>query len=82
LRVACFVPSDRDIIPGYVERLDRVMTEVQRFYREGMDAAGYGALTFALDRDAQGKLRVPVVRGKLPMRQVGAGFGALIRNTR
>jgi hypothetical protein len=36
IRIAYFVPSDRQPIDGYVERLDRVMTEVQQFYRRGM----------------------------------------------
>jgi len=42
IRVAYFVPSDREPLPGHQERLDRVMTEVQRFYRDGMASAGYG----------------------------------------
>ena len=58
VRIAYFVPSDRQPIDGYVERLDRVMTEVQRFYREGMQAAGYGPKTFRLDRDSRARLRV------------------------
>src|ERR1039458_9138812 len=64
LLIAYFVPSDRTPIPGYVDRLDRVMTEVRGFYRRGMEAAGYGPMTFDLARDKEGKLSVYVVRGK------------------
>jgi hypothetical protein len=35
VHVAYFVPRDRKPIPGYVDRLGRVMGEVQRFYRDG-----------------------------------------------
>lgn len=62
IRIVCFVPDDRQPIDGYVERLDRVMTEVQRFYRKGMEVAGYGPRTFQLDRDQHGRLRVDLVR--------------------
>src|SRR5438445_701049 len=71
LLVAYFVPSDRLAIPGYVERLDGVLTEVQRFYREGMKAAGYGSLTFDLARDKEGKLEVHTIQGKHPMHDYG-----------
>ena len=71
LLIAYFVPSDRTPIPGYVDRLDRVMTEVQEFYRKGMEAAGYGPMTFDLAREQGGKLEVHLVRGKHPMRTYG-----------
>ncbi len=71
VRLACFIPKDRELIPGHVERIDRVMSEVQRFYREGMAANGYGPLTFALDRERDGRLRVLEVRGREPM----SGYG-------
>ena len=64
---------------GHVERFDRVLTEVQRFYREGMAAAGYGPMTFRLDRDEAGVLRVHVVRGRRPMRSYGRGASGAIR---
>jgi hypothetical protein len=79
LRIAYFVPADRQPIEGYVERLDRVMTEVQRFYREGMRAAGYGPMTFGLDRDSQGRLRVDLIRGRHPMQVYGRDAAGAIR---
>jgi hypothetical protein len=79
IRIAYFVPSDRQPIDGYVERLDRVMTEVQRFYREGMEAAGYGLKTFRLDRDEHGRLRVDLVRGQHPMHDYGRNDAHKVR---
>jgi hypothetical protein len=79
VRVAYFVPSDREPIGGYVERFDRVLTEVQRFYRDGMAAAGYGPMTFRLDRDEAGKPRVHVVRGRQLMRSYGRSASGAVR---
>ncbi len=67
VRIAYFVPRDREPIPGYPQRVDRVMQEVQRFYREGMNAAGYGPMTFALERSSDAALVVHLVQGKEPM---------------
>ncbi len=79
IRIAYFVPSDRQPIDGYLERLDRVMTEVQRFYRDGMEAAGYGPKTFRLDRDEHGRLCVDLVRGHSPMRDYGRDAAHKVR---
>ena len=62
--VVYFVPDGMEPHDGYVDRLDRVMTEVQNFYREGMKSHGYGEKTFSLQRDEQGKLVVHRVDGK------------------
>ena len=78
--VAYFVTSDRKPIPGYVERFDRVMTEVQRFYREGMKANGYGPMTFRLGRTDKGELRVHVVQARKPMKAYGRNASAAVRN--
>lgn len=71
LRIAYFVPKDRTPIPGYPERLDRAVTEVQQFYRKGMEENGHGPLTFTPDRNEDGSLRIHVVQGRLPMREYG-----------
>ncbi len=63
LQVVYFTPADREPLPAYVERLDRVMTEVQRFYAEGMAMHGFGPRTFPLERDASGRLVVHLVKG-------------------
>lgn len=71
VRIAYFVPSDRQPLRDHQQRLDRVMTEVQRFYREGMKAAGYGEKTFALERDDQNKLVVHLVQAARPTETYG-----------
>ena len=80
LLIAYFVPSDRVAIPGYVERIDRLMQEVQRFYREGMATNGYGPLTFSLDREEDGKLKIWKVQGKEPMLTYGRNSSGAVRN--
>jgi hypothetical protein len=56
------------------------MTEVQRFYGDGMEAAGYGRKTFRLDRDSQGGLRADLVHGRHPMRTYGRNAGGAVRD--
>ena len=69
LRVVYFVPSDRKPEPDHLVRLDRILTEIQRFYREGMQQNGYGEMTFEIDRDANKTLRVDTIQGSEPMRE-------------
>jgi hypothetical protein len=66
LRVAYFVPADREPEPNYLARLDRVMTSIQTFYRNGMRANGYGPMTFRLDRTPDNQLNIIMVQGKEP----------------
>lgn len=80
LRVVYFIPTDREPIPDRVERLDRVLTEVQRFYREGMEQDGYGPMTFELDREPDGRLRLLEVRAKEPMRAYGRDASGKVRD--
>lgn len=80
LRVVYFVPSDRKPEPDRVEGLDRVMTEVQRFFRNGMGQNAYGAVTFELERDAAGRLRLYEVVGKEAMRAYGRNASDKVRD--
>lgn len=68
LRVVYFVPSDRQPEPDHLARLDRTLSEIQRFFREGMKQNGYGEMAFEIDRDANKALRVHTVQGSEPMR--------------
>ena len=80
LRVAYFIPSDRAAAADYIKRLDGVLTEVQRFYREGMRQNGHGPLTFVPDREASsGRLRIFIVRGQEPMRSYGRNDSDKVR---
>jgi len=64
LRVIYFVTRDRQPCRDYEMRLDRVMREVQRFYRDGMKADGFGEKTFALETDSHGRLRIHLVSAR------------------
>jgi hypothetical protein len=61
--VVYFNPADREPLPGYQERIDRIMTEIQTWYREQMKRNGFGPLTFPLERDENGRLVIHVVKG-------------------
>jgi hypothetical protein len=79
LRVVYFTPNDREPIPGYVERLDKVLEHIREFFRDGMAAAGYGEPTFDLDRKEDGSLRVFVVRGEHPTEKYGRQSGWIVQ---
>lgn len=63
VHIVYFNPADRECLPGYAERIDRVMTEVQAWYRDEMERNGFGPMTFPLERDGDGRLVIHVVRG-------------------
>ncbi len=66
LHVVYFTPADREPDAKYEQRLEAILTDIQAFYRDGMDRLGFGPKTFPLDRDAQGKLVIHLVKGKEP----------------
>ncbi len=63
VHIVYFNPADRECLPGYHERIDRIMTDVQAWYRDEMQRNGFGPLTFPLERDQDGKLVIHVVKG-------------------
>ncbi|WP_162656009.1 NPCBM/NEW2 domain-containing protein [Tuwongella immobilis] len=79
VRIVYFVPTDRKPEPDYQARIDRMMTHVQAFYRNGMNQNGYGQRTFELDRDAKGALRIHSVQAKGPMRNYGRNDASKVR---
>jgi len=66
LHLVYFTPAGRDPEPRYRERLEAIMEDIRAFYREGMMRSGFGPETFPLERDAQGKLVIYLVKGKDP----------------
>lgn len=80
LHVVYWTPSDRDPLPQYRERLDRVLTDIQSFYRSEMNRNGFGECTFSLDKENDGILRVHVVRGAAPYSRYNVESGYKIRN--
>ena len=79
LRIAYFIPRDRQPCADYTNRLDAVVRDVQELYRTGMEANGHGPLCFTPDRTADGRLRFFVVRGKQPMREYGRNDAGKVR---
>ncbi len=61
--VVCFVPSDMSPYPETRYRLDRVMNDLQNFYRKNMTRQGFGSKTFDLERAEDGLLKVHFVYG-------------------
>jgi len=81
LHTAYFNPAGREPAAAYAARIDRIMTDIQSFYRDEMKRNGYGSLTFALPRDAKGQLVIHLVQGDKPYsRDKGPDFGE-VRNT-
>ncbi len=64
LRVVYFSPADKTPEPDRHERLGRTLKQIQEFYRQGMEANGYGPKTFALEWDEPDKLKLYEVQGK------------------
>lgn len=65
LRVVYFHPHDREPLPDYAERLDRVMTDISAFYRDGMRRFGLESAGLPLERE-NGHLKLHLVRGQHP----------------
>ena len=63
LRVVYFHPSDQQPYAGFQERIQRIMEDVQDFYRSGMKRNGFGEIVFPLEM-SRGKLKIHVVQGK------------------
>ena len=63
LAVISWRTKDRDFAAGHRERLDRILTHIQDFYRAEMERHGLGPRTIRLDRDRDGGLVVHEVVG-------------------
>ena len=61
LHVVLFTPKDREPESNYQERLTAILQDIRLFYRDGMEKAGFGPETFALDQD-NGKVAIHVVK--------------------
>ena len=64
LRVVYFIPAGAKPLPGYAERLGRVMDDVDGFFREGLRRFGLEASGIPVEREG-GKLAIHLVQGKL-----------------
>ena len=58
VRLIYFRPSDRPYEEQTVEQFKEMVLQSQAFFAEQMEGQGYGPLTFAVERDAEGELVV------------------------
>lgn len=65
LRVVYFVPKDREPLNNYQQRLDRIINDIDEYYRAELRRFGVDSLGVPFERK-DGKLIVHLVRGKLP----------------
>ncbi|HEY1108932.1 MAG TPA: hypothetical protein VGE76_09875, partial [Opitutaceae bacterium] len=65
LRVVYFHPSDREPLADYAARLDRILTDISEFYRDGLRRFGMPSDGLPLERK-DGRLVIHLVRGKRP----------------
>lgn len=72
---AYFVPSDCEPYPDRAERLYRVMSRVQNFYRQEMERNGFGPSTFALETETpeNGAPRLKLHEVRAPKTQLEYG---------
>ncbi len=71
LKCVYFVPSDCQPYPDRAARLYRVMKYVQDFYRSEMERNGFGPMTFGLEEDNPGELKLYEVQA--PKEQAAYG---------
>jgi len=67
LHVVYYCPHGLEPAKDFQGRLDRIMTDIQAFYREEMRKNGYGPVTFPLMRDAEGKLKIHIINADEPL---------------
>jgi hypothetical protein len=79
LHVIAWRANDRDFPANQRERLDRMMTDIQGFYRREMEHHGFGPRSIRLDRDPQGSLIVHEVTGEAAWADYEGGDGSRIR---
>ena len=80
LKCVYFVPSDCEPIPDRAERLFRVMTRVQDFYRREMERNGFGPISFELEEEPQGKLKLYEVRAPKKQEEYGRNSAWQVRD--
>ncbi len=80
VKIVYFIPSDCKPFEDRQERLGRVMTHVQDFYRRGMEANGYGPMTFALEWESPKKLKLYEVQGKKRQSEYGRNDAGTVRD--
>ncbi len=79
LHVISWRTQDRDFPTGHRERLDRILTHIERFYADEMERLGLGRRSIRPARDKQGRLVVHEVVGEGRSADYGKPDGDRIR---
>ncbi len=64
LTVAYVTPADLEPLPEHRARIDRVMKDIQAYYRDEMTYNGFGPLTFDLELDNKGMVVIHEAKGR------------------
>ena len=64
VRIVYFTPRGRNPQPGIWEKLDTLISDVQRFYADQMKINGFGRKTFTYETDENGSLHAYHVEGQ------------------
>lgn len=80
LHVVLWTPSDRDPAPRHRERLSAILHDIRDFYAREMKRIGFGPRTLRLDHDADGLVRIHLVKGANPYTHYKTESGGEIRN--
>jgi hypothetical protein len=66
VRLIYFVPTDREVKPGYQKKTEVLMRVVADIYRREMKANGQSTRGLDFEFDEEGRLKVHLVKGKNP----------------
>ena len=77
IRLVYFHPSNRDPLPGWRERLNRVVSDIDQFYREGFQRFDIDA-RLPFDRNDASRYKFHLVEGKHPAEHYSYQSGAEI----
>jgi hypothetical protein len=78
LRVVYFHPADLSPQKDYQARIQRIMLDIQTFYRDEMERNGFGPVTYPLEIE-NGQLHIHVVRGREPASAYSYRSGGKVR---
>lgn len=79
LHVVLWTPKDREPAPRYRERLSAIFEETRAFYAREMERNGLGPRTIRLAKEADGLLKIHLVRGEEPYANYEGESGGKIR---
>ncbi|HVJ85367.1 MAG TPA: NPCBM/NEW2 domain-containing protein [Caulifigura sp.] len=77
--ITYFTPADCEPAPQYRERLSRVLFDVQKFYLDEMRRNGFGDRTLRFETEADGLIRIHMVKGAHPASHYKTESGSEIR---